>query len=412
MSLLRNAVTRANAVSLAAVLVGVFLVFNGAFGGETTAASNSSTAPVVAVQLEPVEVGYSYMSRGLPLLWQSTPFGKEPSPGGNKSLRGTLLVGQGSSNALAFVWDRTAGKLYLDLNRNLDLTDDPAGVFTCRDSAYPRTDQTFTNILLSSQTLSGKREWRVDLNFYGYGSRPNCSARMHSFAQGKATLHGSDWQAGILENPFGTSSPMDGAYLLLRPWAERDAPFNTYAGSFEAISLPRKLFVQNHAYRLDCTNELTEDGVRLKLQFAEEHPASGELKITGDFVRRLVLEGGPYLVIVDEPQSEVKVPAGRYSLSGVWVKKGHTEAYREAGYRQLTTWVTIDEKKPATLTAGGPLTNSVALSRRGKHLSLSYSLLGAGGEVYQLKQQDLNHPPEFAVYKGDEKIASGKFQFG
>ncbi len=73
--------------------------------------------------------------------------------------------------------------------------------------------------------------------------------------------------------------------------------------------------------------------------------------------------------------------------------------------------ITVDEKKPAVLTAGGPLTNSVAVSRRGKYLALNYQLLGAGGP-YQFVNQDRSHPPEFAVYHGDKKVASGKFEFG
>jgi hypothetical protein len=43
---------------------------------------------------------------------------------------------------------------------------------------------------------------------------------------------------------------------------------------------------------------------------------------------------------------------------------------------------------------------------------MAYQLVGAGGEAYQLANQDRSHPPEFAVFKGDKKIASGKFEFG
>jgi len=75
-------------------------------------------------------------------------------------------------------------------------------------------------------------------------------------------------------------------------------------------------------------------------------------------------------------------------------------------------WITVDEKKPVVLAAGGPLTNSVSISRHGKDLRLNYQLLGAGGEAYQLARVDRSQPPEFAVYKGDKKIASGKFAYG
>jgi hypothetical protein len=54
----------------------------------------------------------------------------------------------------------------------------------------------------------------------------------------------------------------------------------------------------------------------------------------------------------------------------------------------------------------------VSISRHGKSLRFNYQLLGAGGEVYQLARVDRSQPPEFAVYRGDRQIASGKFEFG
>jgi hypothetical protein len=35
-----------------------------------------------------------------------------------------------------------------------------------------------------------------------------------------------------------------------------------------------------------------------------------------------------------------------------------------------------------------------------------------GGETYQTARQDRFKPPEFAIYKGAKKIASGKFEYG
>jgi hypothetical protein len=72
----------------------------------------------------------------------------------------------------------------------------------------------------------------------------------------------------------------------------------------------------------------------------------------------------------------------------------------------------IGEREPATLRAGGPLANGVSLNRHGKRLSLNYRLVGVGGETYRLLQQDPARPPEFVIYRGDKKIASGKFEFG
>ncbi len=67
---------------------------------------------------------------------------------------------------------------------------------------------------------------------------------------------------------------------------------------------------------------------------------------------------------------------------------------------------------PVVLSVGGPLTNSVTATRHGPDLRLDYRLVGAGGKIYQLANQNRSQPPEFAIYKGGRKIASGKFEFG
>ena len=412
MSLGRKEVTRSNAVWLAAFLFGASFTVNAAPGVEATAAANPQSGQVQTVYLEYGEVGYSFINWGLPLVTRSTPFAKEPALAGSKVVRGTFQPGGSASNSIAFAWDRAAGKLYLDLNRNLDLTDDPAGVFGCREKNYSRHYQTFANVRLPFKTPSGNREMLVDLNLNDYGSRTNCTAAVRSFWQGKATLQGADWQVGIVENSFDKFDSPAGGHLLLRPWAERNKSFNTYSGSLDAFPFPRKLFVQNHAYQLDCTNESQGDSSRLKLQFTGQQPALGELKITGDFIQRMILQDGPNLVVVDQPEPVVKIPGGRYHQPGVWLKQGDIEAYRDSGPLRPDKWIAVDGKKPAVLAAGGPLTNSVSLSRHGKSLRFNYQLLGAGGEVYQLTRQDRSHPPEFAVYKGDRKIASGKFAYG
>jgi hypothetical protein len=411
MSLGRKEVTRSNAVWLAAFLFGASFTVNAAPGVETTAAANPQPGPVQTADLEYQEVNYSFVGYNVTIVNQSVPFPKEPAFGPDKIIRGTLQLG-GASNSIAFAWNRTAGKLHLDLNRNLDLTDDPAGVFGCPEKNYSRNYQTFTNIHLSFKTPAGSRQVLADLEFWDYGSRPNCTAAMRSFWQGRLVLQGVEWQAGVVENPFDKAGFPEGSYLLLRPWTDRNKSFSISSGSLDAFPFPRKLFVQNHAWQLDCASESSGAGSKLGLKFTGQQPVLGELKITGDFIQRVILNSGPYLVVLDQPGPVVKVPTGRYNQPGVSLKKGDVEAYRETRYPQPEKWIVVDEKKPVVLAAGGPLKNSVSISRHGKSLRFNYQLLGAGGDVYQLARVDRSKPPEFAVYRGDRKIASGKFEFG
>jgi hypothetical protein len=399
------------AALLAFILVGLF------FGSapwlcaqEPAAEANSQPEPVVTAHLDYQDVSYSFINYGLTVTKRSEPFSKEAVLSRGTIIRGLLQLGGGTSNEMAFVWDRSGSKLYLDLNRNLDLIDDPAGVFSCRRGYGYDSYQTFTNVHLPFKTPAGGGEAVVDLSLYMRGE-VSCTAAMHSFWQGKVTLQGEERQVGLIENPFETKPSWQPGNFLLRPWAEHNKPFGFSGGSVDALRFSPKLFVGNHAYQLRWTNEAHGDLVKMQVQFVEEQPKLGELKITGEFVRRVTLEGGPYLVVLDRPGVTARAPVGRYNSTRLCLEKGGTEAYLDAQTQAASGRLSISENAPAVLRAGGPLTNSVSVNRRGKQLSLNYRLVGVGG-VYQVANQDRSHPPEFAIYQGEKKIASGRFQYG
>jgi hypothetical protein len=371
---------------------------------------HTSAGQVVSAYLDYQEVSYSFDTWVVPVSPRSSPFKKEPAFAGGKVIRGMFLFAGGGSNEVAFAWSRSTGKLYLDLNRNLELTDDSAGVFSSQGGT---TDfyQTFTKIRLPFKTAGGTHPMCVDLNFYDYG-RLNCHAAMRSFWQGKVTLEGQEWQLGLLGTPDDQRSSLESGNLLLRPWSERSKPFSLHGGSLEVFTFSRKLFFGNRAYQLQCASEGQGDAAKVRVQFTEQRPSLGELKITGDNVQRVTLEDGPYRVVIDKPEAVVKVPVGSYRSSKVCLRKGDAEAYLDQRTQYSTAGrITVNDTKPAVLTAGGPLTNSVTVSRQGRKLSLNYQLVGAGG-VYQLVNQDRLHPPEFTVCQGETKVASGKFEFG
>jgi hypothetical protein len=134
-----------------------------------------------------------------------------------KTVRGVLNFGGNPSNAIAFVWQRGVGKLFLDLNRNQDLTDDAAGVFSVRGTKLG-SYQSFAGVHLPLSTTGGNDQVLVDINFWDYGSRPNCSLAVRSFWQGQVTLSGRDWQVGIVQNVLNQVGPFENGQLLLRPW--------------------------------------------------------------------------------------------------------------------------------------------------------------------------------------------------
>ena len=373
--------------------------------------SSSPPSNTTLVSLEYQETDYSVINWGVSLTMQTAPFKKEPVAASGKIVRGVLNFGADSSNSIPFVWQRDAGKLYLDLNRNQDLTDDPEGAFSTR-GFRPTSYQTFTNVHLLFNTASGRCRMLADINFWDYGSRPGCDVALRSFWQGKLTLPGRDWQVGIVQNVLSQKGSFENSRLLLRPWEKRSQSFNTYDGSLATVPFSRKLFIDGHAYQLKWITGSQNGEAKPALRFTEQSVALGEVKITGQFIRRLVLPGGPYLVVLDQPAASVQVPTGSYNQPDIRLGQNGAEAFCQSGQSQFGRRISVNDKTPAVLNVGGPLTNSVIASRHGQDLRLDYRLVGTGGETYQLANQDRSHPPEFAIYKGDKKIASGKFEFG
>ena len=368
-------------------------------------------APVAAVDLVYQEVPYSFVNGGATVVPRSTPFTKEPAFGSHKVIRGKLQLGSDSTNAVNFAWDRTGGKLYLDLNRNQDLADDLAGVFATQ-RGYTDNYQSFTNVHLAFTSPAGPRRMLADLNFYDFSRNLSCSVALRSLWQGKLTLQGTDWQVGLVEDPFDRSTSVAGRRLLLRPWAERSQPFSVSDGAARAVAFSRKVFLNQHAYDLDLTPAPQGGDTLYRLALTEQSPVLGELKVAGQFIQRLLLEGEPYLVILDQPPATVRVPVGSYGEPKVQLQKGEALAYLQERYPSARQRLTVGDKQPAVLTVGGPLTNFVTVTRRGASLYLSYELKGAAGRGYTLNTPAREHPPEFVVSQGGKKIGSGKFEFG
>jgi hypothetical protein len=139
-------------------------------------------------------------------------------------------------------------------------------------------------------------------------------------------------------------------------------------------------------------------------QVQEEVTATGELKLKGKHIRQLIfLDRERKREKLDNPGESIKLSAGEYQL---------TEVHLEGGYvsHSFSRWATVDKDKPNVLKVGAPLKQSVRVQRRRNLLVLDYELFGVGGHTYV--QARRGTPPQFTVYSGDKKIASGKFEFG
>ena len=134
--------------------------------------------------------------------------------------------------------------------------------------------------------------------------------------------------------------------------------------------------------------------------------ALGELRLEGEGIERIVLQAGDKSRTIEQPGQSIMLEPGVYSVSEVHLKGGFTHYnFREP---QITP-VQVGPGAPAVIKVGGVLRQTVKVQRRGQLLVMDYQLTGAGGEWYRVGG---GLRPGFTIYKGDKKIASGKFEFG
>jgi hypothetical protein len=134
--------------------------------------------------------------------------------------------------------------------------------------------------------------------------------------------------------------------------------------------------------------------------------ALGELRLEGKDVERLVLRRNDgHTETLKNPEETIRLPAGEYLLQDVRLKGAYIRS-RSAGSERIT----IRAGQQEVLKVGAPLVPTLKVQRQGRILRLSYELLGVGGEAYT--NGDRSKPPTFAVYRGQRKIASDKFEFG
>ncbi|MDR3378763.1 MAG: hypothetical protein P4M10_08775, partial [Verrucomicrobiae bacterium] len=364
------------------------------------------------------ETDYPVTSWSLSITPQTSAFTREPSVPPGHLVRGVLNLGGDTNNALAFLWQRDQGKLYLDLNHNRDFGDDSNNVFStelARESSF----QTFTNIHLTVNVGGRQLPVRGDIELWNFGLGNGGSLAVRSFLTGKAVFQGHDWQVGLVPAVWtgtggGKGISLEKGQLLLRPGEHRSQAFKAFGGSLETMAKPAKLFFDGQTYQLNLNPGPANGEFKPELVFLEQAAVLGDLKLAGKYIKRLVLPGNNCEVLLDRPAEIVKIPVGTYRTPSVVLEVGGKEAYVQGYFSEATTSVVVaaEAKAPAVLAVGGPLTNSVTAVRKGKNLNLNYRILGAGGMVYQMMEQDRSKPPQFAVYRGAKKIASGEFEFG
>jgi hypothetical protein len=345
----------------------------------------------------------SSLSTTLEVGKQEVRFRKEPDFGKDRILRRALKVGPGKDDFIGFAVNLTRRNLYLDLNQNLDLTDDPQGVFQAQEGGLPIF---FRNIRLNLHKNGIDRSYVLNpLYFYAESSY---YMAIESSYRGEIELHGEKWRLEVQDNLDGEINLQD-QFSITRAASSGEAGGG--APTYSGMQVPVNLFLGGHQYRLSFGFGAESDVSQLMAGFTEISSPLGELVLDGQFVQRLVLQGNG-LVILDSPTQPLPVPADKYRVQAIYLQSPPSTMVFAA--RDVSRFPEFSVTAGASyhLRAGGPLESRVAVASRGNSLGLNYVLTGVAGESYTASNPGRKNPPKFSIYQGDRQLAAGNFEYG
>ncbi len=336
---------------------------------------------------------------------QEVKFRKEPDFGKDKILRRALTVGPGQSDFVGFAVDLTKRVLYLDLNQNLDLTDDPQGVFKAITSSGDLVY--FREVALKLTKKGTERSYVLD-PFYFYNGGSSNYIGVRSCYRADFELQGQKYRLEVQDNLDGELNRRD--QFLIAP-ISGNAEADKSVSIFSQMPVPEKLYLGGRQYRLGFSFGQGTETAPLTASFTEMTVPLGELALDGQFVRRLVLDGEAGLAILDVPGQITSLPVDKYRIHGIYLQSGASKTTLTSTAPDVPQFSVV-AGTPSRLKAGGPLESSVTVSASGKMLDLNYILKGVGGEKYSVSNPDRNKPPKYFIYRGDRLLGTGGFEFG
>jgi hypothetical protein len=377
-----------------------------AWTGLLSAASKKESSPVGSPFRLEFKENLGSLVIWIPFEGKDVVFRKKPDFGKNLTVSGIIPLGEDKNRFIGFVWDAGGKKLHLDVNQNLDLTDDSSGVFSAQygDSIDNRSGglQYFepVRVLVRSGSLEIPYIVGIQLEYNLSGRDAVGYVILHSGWQGAVSLGGRKWEAGILDNLDGTVGKGD--QLILNVSAEKNQPSMSV---FTIARIPSRIFLDAQNYRVSFQYKPDKEKVILDAGFDAIASIMGDLKIEGRAVKRFILESDSQAVVKFEPASSVTVPVGQYDRQRVVLdEEGGTGKWIASIEKPLE----VKAGTVANFKVGAPLTPAVSTARQMKMLQLNYQVTGIGGENYREINPNQNPPADQTPFYYELDFCMGK----
>lgn len=313
-------------------------------------------------------------------------FRKEPAYAGAAVTRGMIALGPAVTERVAFAFDETGKRVYVDMNRDLDLTNDSTGVVTIAGN------RASLDVALTTATQSPS----VHVEFWKPDSQQPLMTRVCGTFRGKFVLDGRKWS--VHDGMFGPIS-----LRRLNSGTQYSIPI--YGAGRDWILNGRSISLR--ALPEDETTTMPA------LVLTTHETSMGTLLLPGKDVEYVSLSCSTGTqaresasVLIDGSMTTVDLPAGIYRPQVVRLSDART-AFTLPNIRQFT----ILPGTTTTLAVGGPIRGGATGKPSASRLLVDYSATGIGGESYDARTMS-SVPVRFAIYKGARRIAAGKFEYG
>ena len=320
---------------------------------------------------------------------------KEPDYRGTSIRRGVIPTGEGEGDFMAFAIDFSGRTLYLDLNGNRDLTDDPDGVFRTDDEYFAE----FDNVRVVRDNALGSVPYELSVSAFSE-FMDYLDISVTSGWQAETDLFGESRTLSIIDNMDGVINSED--QFILGPLGE-----GGFGDWDEHIPGSSRLSIDGRTYDI----ALNLDGDDLLATFTPVEPPSGTLELRGERVARIIMAGkdGAPTVVITPPARQQPVPVAAYGHHEIYVDGGAAAGPFFASSEEL---LQVKEGELTPYPYGGPLNNSITVDRSGRTLNFEYCLRGAGGLEYSSQNRAGGAPPQVVISKSGEEVASGTFDYG
>lgn len=342
--------------------------------------------------LRPVEDGFK---QDIPYTGRNAEvsFTKEPEYAGKTVYRHPLQFGGGVLSFIGMAYDVDANLLYVDQNRNLDLTDDGPGFPGDASGAWMGE---FSDVVLNLTHGDIPVRYVLDISIFG---QFYLSATIKSGWQADVEVADVSGVLGVADNLDGVFDGLDS----LRFDHERHREARLSFGRSEGVSLPRWIHLEGKNYALDFKFRVQDEETVLAATWTPITDDLMTISFEGQHVSRLVLNNlAEEYGLLEWPVPEMQIPKGRYTLYQVDLLDSYT------GHPRGTN--RLEPGGNTLLKTGGPVKQEVSVSRSGAYLSMDYALRGVDNTRYSANREP--EPPGFAVYSGERKVGSGQFEYG